>query len=79
MREKDLSQVMELAHQNGKEPFDFNKFADLYSHNAGNCEKLSHDESEDTKEYYQRWYYRYTDIETIKEFADFLDKNDATA
>lgn len=60
-----------------KEPFDYEKFAQLYLHDRGSCQKLTGQESDGVKAQYERRYYDHPEIKTVKEFADYLDEMDA--
>ena len=61
-------------HKRGKEPFDFEKFVKHYSHDIGNCQYLSPNESQGVKDQYQRRYYDHPEIMTVKDFGDYLDE-----
>ena len=61
-----------------KEPFNYEKFARLYLHDRGSCQKLTGQESDGVKAQYERRYYDHAEIKTVKDFADYLDEMDAT-
>ena len=42
--ESRLADAKAKAHAEGKEPFDFAKFAGVYPHDTGSCERLRPDE-----------------------------------
>ncbi|MBQ3281685.1 MAG: hypothetical protein IJH41_04705, partial [Eubacterium sp.] len=48
-----------LAHENGKEPFDFLKFISIYVHDTGTFESLKPDEPESVREQYELFYYHF--------------------
>lgn len=67
-------QAKQEALSNGKEPFDFEKFATLYLHDTGDCKQLTQRESEAVKKEYERKYYvRHPEIKTVSDFADYLN------
>ena len=43
---EELEREKALAHENGKEPFDFLKFISIYVHDTGTFERLKPDEPE---------------------------------
>ena len=76
-RKERLEEIREQAHRNGKEPFDFVKFASVYPHDTGTCERLKPDEPEWVRAQYEREYYLdHPEAMTIKEFAEILDRID---
>ena len=62
-----------------KEPFDYEKFAKLYLHDRGSCQMLSGQESDFVKAQYEARYNDHPEIKTVKDFADYLDRMDATS
>ncbi|MBO7131976.1 hypothetical protein J6V85_01770 [Candidatus Saccharibacteria bacterium] len=60
-----------------KEPFDYEKFVKYYLHDRGDGKMLTGEESESVKAQYEKMYYR-TNVKTIAEFGDYLDKMDAS-
>ena len=72
-----LALAKEKAHAEGKEPFDFAKFASIYPHDRGGCERLKVDEPEVVQRSYEEEYYlEYPEVKTIREFAKTLDAID---
>lgn len=75
--ESRLADAKAKAHAEGKEPFDFAKFAGVYPHDTGSCERLRPDEPACVQEQYVLEYYLdYPEIRTVEEFAEFLDRID---
>ena len=74
---EELEREKTLAHENGKEPFDFLKFISIYVHDTGTFERLKPDEPESVREQYEWFYYHfYPQFMTIEEFAEFLNRVD---
>ena len=53
-RIEELIAAKEKAQAEGKEPFDFVKFASVYPHDTGNCERLKPDEPAFVQTEYER-------------------------
>lgn len=71
-------QDAERGPKTGKEPFDFAKFAALYAHDTGSCERLRPDAPEAVRNYYKHMYYSdFPTAHTIREFARQLNEIDA--
>lgn len=62
-----------------KESFDYEKFAKLYQHDRGDCQKLTGQEPDYVKAQYERRYYDHPEIKTVEDFANYLDEMDATS
>ena len=76
-RIEELMAAKEKAQAEGKEPFDFVKFASVYPHDTGNCERLKPDEPAFVQAEYERDYYlMFPDVRTVEEFAELLDRID---
>ena len=74
--EEDFAQLNEDVAEDGKEPFDYEKFVKLYLHDTGDCLELTGDEDEDVKEEYEMRYYWHPELKTIAEFAEYLNSYD---
>ena len=72
-----IDTFIENEHKQGKEPFDFEKFAKNYLHDRGSCESLSPNESPGVKAQYERRYYDHPEIMTVVDFANYLDEMDS--
>jgi hypothetical protein len=63
---------------NGKEKFDFMKFARIYPNSNGSA-RLSECPTEEDRIRYEKMYYDEDSVSTIEEFAELLDREDETA
>ena len=76
-RESRLGATKEKTLAEGKDIFDFAKFAELYPHDTGSRERLHPDEPDWIRSEYERKYYLdFPDVRTIGEFAELLDSID---
>ena len=74
---KKLEESRKAAIENGKEPFDFVKFSEVYPHSRGDCKRLEPDAPLEVQEDYEEQYYMdYPEIMTVEEFAKELDRID---
>lgn len=75
---KERECAAKKAIQDGKEPFDFPKFAALYAHDTGSCERLEADASTEVQNYYRNMYYKdFPQVLTVCAFARLLNDLDA--
>jgi len=68
---------IENEHKQGKEPFDYKKFAKSYLHDIGSCQRLPLDAPPYVKAQYERRYYDHPEIMTVVDFANYLDEMDS--
>ena len=75
--EEELQAAEAEAIASGKEKFDWATFAQLYTHQHGDCEDLPLDESQVDSFKYKARYYSEDNIRTVADFARFMDEEDA--
>lgn len=76
-KEERLSKAIANAEQNGKEIFDYKKFADSYWRKNAFSAQLQGDEAEaKMKRYKEEYYLEFPNAKTIEEFATELEKRD---
>lgn len=77
MYEDNLEEVRKAALAAGKEPFDYRKFAAVYPHDTGSCERLKGDEPKAVQDQYEWEYYvSYREAMTVEEYAEMRDRID---
>ncbi len=80
-REKEraaaFKQAQERAKETGKEPFDFEKLYDLHDVRSDFARGNTLPSEETKQRYEQKYYIDYSDVMSIKEFAERLNQLDA--
>ena len=76
-KKEHLEAAIAEADENGKEPFDYKKFADSYWRKNAFSKELQGDESDKMEEFFREEYYlSFPEATTIEEFAAALEKRD---